>query len=367
VKKNTRIRTSVHGGSAKRGLPPGSLVHIGEKRVGPPVVSVIDYSPRTSRRQDVQAMKEFPGRGKDARVRWVNVDGLDRIEIIEALGRQHSLHPLVLEDILHTGQRPKFEDHDSYYFIVLRMMRLNRPGGDLLTEQVSLIVRKNAVLTFQEGLEGDVFDPIRQRISTGKSKLRAAGADFLAYALMDAIVDEYFTITEDFGERIETVEDELVKNPSAAAMESLHRLKQELMVVRKAIYPLREVMAVLARGEHALLHQTTLPYLRDLHDHVLRLIETIEMFHEIMMSLMEMVASLISNRMNEIMKVLTIIATIFIPLTFLAGLYGMNFNPGAGPWNMPELQWAYGYPVVLLVMILMAAGMLLYFRKRHWL
>jgi magnesium transporter len=357
----------VREGSAKKGMAPGTLVHVGEKRAQPPVISVIEYGPGSSVRRDVQSVDDLSRRSRSARVRWVNIEGLDRIEIVETLGRRHGLHPLVLEDILHTGQRPKCEDHDSYLFVVLKMLRLDRSGAGLLTEQVSLILSRGTVLTFQEGLEGDVFDPLRQRLSTGKGKIRSAGSDFLAYAIMDAIVDEYFVIAENIGERIESVEDELIRNPSAAAMESLHRLKQELMVVRKAVYPLREVMAVLSRGEHGLLRRMTLPYLRDLHDHVLRLIETIEMFHETMMSLMEMVASLISNRMNEVMKVLTIIATIFIPLTFLAGLYGMNFDPGAGPLNMPEIRWAYGYPVVLLVMVLVAGAMLVYFRKRRWL
>ena len=358
---------AARGNSAKKGMPPGTLFHVGEKRGQPPVMSVIEYGARGSVSRTVDAAGQVPARVAPGRVRWINIEGLDRIDLVEALGKRHGLHPLVMEDILHTGQRPKFEDHDSYLFIVLKMLRLDRPGGGLTVEQVSLIVSNNTVLTFQEGLEGDVFDPVRQRISSGKGKIRSGGSDFLAYALMDAIVDEYFLITEDIGERIEAVEDELMKNPSASAMESLHHLKQELMVVRKAVYPLREVMSVLSRGDHRLLRKTTLPYLRDLHDHVLRLIETVEMFHETMMSLMEMVASLISNRMNEVMKVLTIIATIFIPLTFLAGLYGMNFEPTAGPFNMPELRWPYGYPVVLLVMGLVAGAMIVYFRKRRWL
>jgi len=347
--------------SAKAGLPPGSLVHIGEKKPGKPKITIIDYDKDTFSERETAEVKEcFPFKDKPT-VTWINVEGIHDTNMLEKLGECYGLHPLVLEDILNTDQRPKFEDYGDYVYIVLKMIYYKSGGNDIVTEQISLVLGRNYVLSFQEGIEGDIFDPIRERIRTGANKLRAQGADYLAYSLMDAVVDSYFAVLEKLGDDIEYLEDELVANPGKDALQLIHNLKHQMIYLRRSVWPLREVIAALERGESPLIKRTTMVYIRDVYDHTIQVIDTIETFRDMLSGMLNIYLSSISNRMNEIMKVLTIIATIFIPLTFIVGVYGMNFQ------YMPELGSRWGYPTVWAIMIVIVLFMLAYFRRRKWL
>ena len=282
------------------------------------------------------------------------------MDTIEKIGQHYDLHPLVLEDILHTGQRPKFEDIEQYLFVVLMMLRFDKENKSVISEQVSLVLGKNFVISFQENV-GDVFEQIRDRIRNSKGRIRKMGSDYLMYALLDAIVDGYFAILENMGETIETLEEELVDDPSKNTLQQIHHLKREMIFLRKSVWPLRELISSLERSESKLIQQSTEAYLRDVYDHTIQVIDTVESFRDMVASMLDLYLSSLSMRMNEVMKVLTIIATIFIPLTFIAGVYGMNFH------NMPELSWKYGYPVTLLVMAIISIGMLYYFKRKNWL
>ncbi len=347
--------------SAKAGLPPGSLVHIGDEKPGKPKITIIDYDKNTFNEREATEVKEcFPFKDTPT-VTWINVEGINDTGLLEKLGECYGLHPLVLEDIVNTDQRPKFEDYGDYVYIVLKMIYYKNSETGVVTEQVSLVLGKNYVLSFQEGIEGDIFNPIRERIRTGVNKLRSQGADYLTYSLMDAIVDSYFEVLEKLGEDVEYLEDELVTNPGQDALQLIHNLKHQMIYLRRSVWPLREVIAALERGETPLIKSTTMIYLRDVYDHTIQVIDTIETLRDMLSSMLDIYLSSISNRMNEIMKVLTIIATIFIPLTFIVGLYGMNFK------YMPELDSRWGYPGVWAVMIVVVIIMLAYFRRRKWL
>jgi magnesium transporter len=347
--------------SRKSGLPPGSLVHTGEKTSGHTLITIIDYDPSAFQEKQVTTIDEcFLFRDKPS-VTWINVDGLNQPEIIQKLGDCYGFHPLVLEDILSTGQRPKMEDYTDYLYIVLKMLYPGANGREIVIEQISLIAGPNFVLSFQEGLEGDVFTNIRERIRKDKGRIRKMGADYLVYALLDAVVDSYFGILERLGEDIEDTEDRLVNNPAQQTLTEIHFLKRELIFLRKAVWPLREVISGLQRGESPLIQDGTRVYLRDVYDHTIQIIETVETFRDMASGMIDIYLSSISYRMNAVMKVLTIIATIFMPLTFLAGVYGMNFK------YMPELSWPWGYPLLWLVMISISIAMLLFFRRRKWL
>ncbi|HIJ53178.1 MAG TPA: magnesium/cobalt transporter CorA [Planctomycetes bacterium] len=352
--------------SKKAGLPPGTLVHIGEKKAESVKISYFDYDEQNFQEKQVSNIEEcFPFKTTPT-VTWINIDGLHDVEIIEKLGKQFELHPLVLEDVLHTEQRPKYEDFDKYIFIVLRMLQYNEKIQDIESEQVSLILGANFVISFQERI-GDVFDFVRERLRNAKGKIRKMGSDYLAYALLDAIVDSYFAILEKFGERIESMEEKLVTNPTEKTLQLIHNMKREMISLRKSIWPLREVISGVQRSESSLISETTGLYLRDVYDHTIQVIDTVESFRDMVSGMLDIYLSSISNKMNAVMKVLTIIATIFIPLTFIAGIYGMNFNPEKSPWNMPELNWYWGYPAVCLIMAVVAVIMLVYFRRKKWL
>lgn len=345
--------------SKKSGLPPGSLVHIGERRAEGVRIEVISYDESsvleatTARIEECFPFKEKPG------VTWINVEGLHQTEIIQKLGDCYGFHPLVLEDILNTDQRPKMEDYGDYLYIVLKMLHSGK-SAELRTEQVSLILGNNFVISFQEG-PGDVFNALRERIRNGKGRIRRLSSDYLAYALIDAIVDNYFAVLEGLGERIEQVEEELLAIPKTATLQKIHELKREMIFLRRAVWPLREVISGLQRGESTLVADNTRLYLRDVYDHTIQVIDTIETSRDMLSGMLDIYLSSISNRMNEIMKFLTIVGTIFIPLTFIVGIYGMNFR------HMPELEWHYGYFGVMGFMLLIAVGMLSYFRKKKWL
>jgi len=346
--------------SKKVGRPPGTLIHIGEKKVEKARISIIGYDVAQIQEKEVKTVEEcFPFKDSPT-VTWINVDGIHQVEIIEKIGKHFDLHLLVLEDIMNTGQRPKIEDFENYLFIVLKMLNYDDKKNEIRSEQISLILSSNLVFSFQES-EGDVFDPIRNRIRNGKGRIRKMGADYLTYALIDNIVDNYFIILEKLGERIEDIEDELVTNPSQETVQAIHTLKREMIFLRKSVWPLREVISRLERGESPLIKETTGIYLRDVYDHTIQVIDTVETFRDVLSGMLDMYLSSISNRMNEVMKVLTIIATIFIPLTLIAGIYGMNFK------YMPELENILGYPLVLVGMLIIGIIMLMYFKKRRWL
>jgi len=350
----------------KAGTPPGTLVHVGERKTETVRITVIDYDAENFQEKQVSSIEEcFPFKATPS-VTWINIDGLHEVELIEKLGAQFEVHPLVLEDILNTGQRPKFEDFEKYMFAVLKMLRCSGEQQTVEAEQVSLVLGANHVISFQERV-GDVFEPIRDRIRNSKGRIRKMGSDYLMYALLDAVIDGYFAILERLGEKIESMEEELVSMPSQKTLEQIHRLKREMIFLRKSVWPLREVISGLQRSESSLINESTGIYLRDVYDHTIQIIDTIESFRDTVSGMLDIYLSSISNRMNAVMKVLTIIATIFIPLTFIAGIYGMNFNPERSPFNMPELNWYWGYPLVLFVMGIVAIVMLIYFRRKRWL
>jgi len=353
-------RTSVARRSKKAGLPPGTLVYTGERRVESVRMTVIEYDEQHVQERHLGAIDEcLPFRAAPT-VTWMNIDGLHDVGVIETLGKAFELHPLLLEDILSTAQRPKFEDYEKNLFVVLKMLHFDDHHQGVETEQVSLVVGPNFVLSFQERV-GDVFDFVRDRIRNAKGRIRKLGADYLAYSLVDAIVDSYFLVLEKLGERIENLEEELVGNPSQKTLQQIHALKREMITLRRSIWPLRELVSGLQRSESPWIAESTRIYLRDIYDHTIQIIDTIESFRDMVSGMLDIYLSSISNRMNAVMKVLTIIATLFIPLTFIAGVYGMNFE------HMPELEWRYGYAVVWGVMICVAAIMLMYFRRRKWL
>ena len=350
----------IRRGARKAGLSPGTIIHVGEVKAERVKISLVDYDESNLQEKEVSSIEEcFPFTDKPT-VTWINVDGLHEVEVVEALGKHFELHPLVMEDIVHTGQRPKMEDYENTLFIVLKMLRYNEESEQIDEEQVSLILGPNWVISFQEK-EGDVFDPIRERIRNNRGRIRKMGADYLAYALMDAIVDHYFILLEKVGDRVEILGEELVEKPSPKTLEEIHALKRELLFMRKSVWPLREVISGLQRGESTLFEEHTLIYLRDVYDHSIQVIDTVETFRDMISGMLDIYLSSVSNRMNEVMKVLTIIATIFIPLTFVAGIYGMNFQ------FMPELSWSWGYFGALGVMGLVVVGMIIYFKRKKWL
>ena len=346
--------------SKKAGLPPGTLVHIGEKKAEEPKITIIDYDEVHFQEREIEKIEECFVFRDQPTVTWINVDGLHQVEILEKLGECYGLHPLVLEDILNTDQRPKMEDYGDYIYIVLKMLDQNNKSNEIVTEQISLILGPNFVFSFQERT-GDTFNQIRERIRNSKGRIRKMGADYLAYTLLDSIVDNYFIILEKLGEKIEFLEEELVTRPIPETLQAIHHLKREMIFLRKAVWPLREVIGNLERGEPPLVKETTRIYLRDVYDHTIQVIDTIETFRDMVSGMLDIYLSSVSNRLNAVMKVLTIIATIFMPLTFIAGIYGMNFK------YMPELEWYWGYPAVWIVVVFIGISMLIYFKKKRWL
>ena len=349
-----------HRGSEKIGQSPGTATYVGRKRDASIKVTGFEYDQDGAEWLPIVSIEEAAEVRTSGKNFWINVDGVHETDTVQRIGLAFNLHPLAIEDIVHTGQRPKVEDYDSQLFVVLRMLRWDEKRGEIDDEQVSLVLGGSWVVSFQER-EGDVFDPVRQRLLSDRGRVRRLGTDYLAYALIDAVVDHYFTILEALGERIEVLGEDMTENPTHRHLEAIRHLKRELLFMRKSVWPLREVLNSVQRDESSLVKDSTRPYLRDVYDHTIQIIDTVETFRDMVSGLMDVYLSSISNRMNEVMKVLTIIATIFIPLSFLAGLYGMNFA------YMPELQWRYGYFVILGVMVIAGVGMLVYFKRRKWL
>ncbi|MFD0990953.1 magnesium/cobalt transporter CorA [Mariniflexile jejuense] len=344
----------------KLGKPPGSVIYTGNKSSKKLFIEAFDYNVERCNEKELTTIEEaFNFKGSDS-VTWININGLNHVEEIEKLGNHFNLHPLVLEDIVSISQRPKIDEHEDYLFVVVKML-YHANDESIVAEQVSFVLGKGYVLSFQES-EGDVFDAVRERIRQGKGRARSMQADYLLYILMDAIVDHYFTIIETLGEKIEDYEDAIFSGHVGKTInKDIQDLKREILRVRRAIFPLREVINRIEKHESPLILKKTKTFYRDIYDHLIQVSENIDIYREMIWSLMDMYMTTISNKMNEVMKVLTIMASIFIPLTFIAGIYGMNFD------YIPELHYKNGYYILWCVMIAMFLGMLYYFKRKKWL
>ncbi|MFP3872470.1 MAG: magnesium/cobalt transporter CorA [Candidatus Natronoplasma sp.] len=360
------MKRMTRSSSDKVDLPSDSFFHMSESSGEDGDISIIDYDKDDFEERESVDVEECEDYKERSTVTWINVDGLQDAEKIKKLTDSYGFHPLLVEDILNTQQRPKFEEFEDHLFLIMKMTYTEDDSDDIVMEQVSLVIGENFLLSFQEK-SGDVFESIRERIRKGKGRIRNNGADYLAYALIDAVVDHYFVVLEKIGDRIEDIEGELVKEPDTEVLYRIHNLKREMIGLRRSVWPLREVINSLLRGDSHLVMDSTEIYFRDVYDHTIQVADTIETNRDILSGLLDLYLSSISNKMNEVMKVLTIIATIFIPLTFIAGIYGMNFDPEASPFNMPELNWALGYPITLAGMLVVALLMVVYFRRKGWL
>jgi len=351
--------------SKTRGLRPGTVVFVGDKKIEKTNIRIIDYDSTNIVEKTVSTIEEcFPFKEKPT-VTWINIDGLHEVDPIEKIGKYFDIHPLILEDIANTGQRPKLDFFGQGFFIALKMLRINPETDKIQTEQFSFVVGKNYVISFQERI-GDVFEPVRNRIRKSVPRIRFMDSDYLAYTLVDAIVDAYYSVLETMSERIEAVETKLIREPGPENLEAIYELKRELIYMRKAVWPLREVIGGLERIGSEFIHDSTHVYLRDLYEHTVQVIDSVETFRDMVSGLLDIYLSSVSNKMNEVMKVLTIIATIFIPLGFLAGIYGMNFDTSISSWNMPELGLRYGYVLFWVLAALIGGGLFVFFRRKKW-
>jgi magnesium transporter len=343
----------------KIGLAPGTLIHVGEQKVDRPVLDFFDYDPGKIEVQQDVSVEDCLVLKSSSSVSWINLNGIHDIPLLEKIGQSFDLHPLALEDILNTQHRPKIEEFEGYSLIILKMLDFDEQTEQINAEQISLVLTPHYVLSFQER-PGDVFDGLRERLQRSNGRIRQRGTDYLVYGLIDSIVDSYFHILEKLGDRLALLEERLVADPDQDCQHRIHHFKRELLNLRKQVWPLREVISELYGGEAQLIEETTAVFLRDLYDHVIQVLDTVELYRDTVSGLLDLYLSSISHRMNEVMQVLTIMASMFIPLTFLAGIYGMNFE------HMPELQLAWGYPGLLLVMLACAVGMVIYFKRKKW-
>jgi magnesium transporter len=354
------MRESFSNPSEKSGLPPGSLVHVGDILETITRMSLIDYSKDHLEERQIQYVDDILEYKDSTTVTWVIIEGLTDIDAIEKMGQLFGIHPLVLEDILNTHQRPKFEEYDDYLYVVLKSLVKDPDAFAINYEQISLLVIKNFIFIFREKTD-DLFLPIRQRLKNSKGHIRNLGSDHLMYTILDTIVDQNFVLIDALDESVTMLEDELFSEPTHETLNALQKLKRETISIRRNISPIRELLAGLLRSESPLIKESTHIYLRDVSDHTIRALESIETYRDIFSSLVEIYISSVSNKMNEAMKVLTIFAAIFIPLTFLAGIYGMNFE------YMPELKWKWGYPTIWSLFIAIPVVLLVYFKKKKWL
>jgi magnesium transporter len=344
----------------KIGLDPGSLVYVGDKEKQPITITLFDYKSDHFIEKTVLSIEDLLEYKRTETTSWINIDGVHEVDILEKIGKYFDIHPLTLEDILNTNQRPKLDEYPNYLYIVLRMFFLNEKDKSLKNEQVSLILTKNIVITFLEDV-GDVFGPVRERLRKSATKLRESGTDYLAYALIDSIVDSYFHILEKIGEEVEGLEDSLVLKPNKNDLQAIHMLRREMILLRRAIWPLREVVSAMQRNENEFIEDKTRVYLRDVYDHTIQVIDTIESYREMVVGMLDTYLSSTSNKLNEVMKVLTVISTLFIPLTFLAGVYGMNFR------HFPELGYDWMYPWGFWTLTLFVVlGMAVFFKRKNW-
>lgn len=342
------------------GSAPGTLVHTGARKAESVLIRLMDYDIDTLEERTLDRIEDCFGLADDPRVTWVNVDGLHDVELVEKFGEHFGVHRLALEDVLSPRQRPKVEEYEDHFLFIVKMLSFDVESESVVAEQLGLVVGATYVFSFQERT-GDVFEPVRERLRHAKGRIRARGTDYLAYALIDTIVDSYFRIMEEVGDRIEELEVAVLDEPTMETMHRIHHLRRELLVLRRAVWPLREALGRMYRGEVPNVAPETQVFLRDVYDHTVQVIDTVETLREVLSGSMDLYMSGVGNRMNEVMKVLTMIATIFIPLSFFAGVYGMNFE------YMPELAIRWAYPALLAFMATLALGMLWYFRRKGWL
>ncbi|MBD2100599.1 magnesium/cobalt transporter CorA [Leptolyngbya sp. FACHB-261] len=341
------------------GSPPGTLDI--DEDASPPTIVLIDYNEQRATRLQLSTPEECTPYLETESVSWVDVQGLGSEDILQRLGQVFELHPLVLEDVVNVPQRPKVEDYDDQQIIICRMVTSEEESEGFFSEQVSIVLGPNYVLTVQEEPEYDCFEPLRERIRRNKGAIRRQGADYLAYCLIDSVIDGFFPVLEEYGERLEELEEEVVRSPSRQTLEKIHDIKRELLMLRRSIWPQRDAINMLIREDSPLIRDEVRVYLRDCYDHTVQVIDMVETYRELASSMMDVYLSSVSNRMNENMRVLTVFSTIFLPLTFIAGVYGMNFE------YMPELKSPWGYPLIWLVMLGIAGGMLWFFKRKGWL
>ncbi|MBA3956955.1 MAG: magnesium/cobalt transporter CorA [Parachlamydiaceae bacterium] len=345
--------------SKKAGLPPGALVHVGNI-VNPKIhISMIDYDPAHLVERDDITAEECVQFLHTPSVTWINVRGIHDSSVLKTIGKHFDLHGLLLEDVMNATQRSKLDDYKSHIFIVMRMLTFREELDILEDEQISVILGPNYVISFLENTK-DIFEPIRNRIRSGSTRIRSMGADYLCYAIIDSIVDNYFVVLEAVDKKLDDLEDTLMHAPKPTVMNKIQRAKREIILLRKSVWPMREVVNSFRRLETPLISSATQLYMHDVYDHTIQAIDTIESFRDIASGMLDVYLSNMSQRMNEIMKVLTIVSTIFVPLTFIASIYGMNFD------HMPELRWQWGYYFTLGIMGTAALGMLIFFRRKHW-
>jgi magnesium transporter len=357
----------------KRYAPPGSApatlaTLTTPKEAAKPSMRLIEYDGTSLVEKTVPSIAELPAFAEDGRIRWLDIEGLGDAALFQALGEKYGLHPLALEDAIHTGQRPKMEPYENHLFIVAQMVYRDTEL-QMWGEQVSMFLGRNFLVTIQEEIGTDVFDPVRARIRAGRGQIRTLGADYLCYALLDAIIDHCFPILEALGDALGDLEDDVLKRPQSSIIATLHEHKRTLAQLRRFVWPERDVCNALLHDETGLVSAQTKVFLRDACDHTVQIMDLIESYRDVISSLTEMYLVSVGMRTNEIMRVLTIMSAIFIPLTFIAGIYGMNFDAGDGtrPLNMPELYQPWGYPVVILLMLAISAGQIIFFKRKKWL
>jgi magnesium transporter len=339
------------------GAPPGTITYTGDNKNDRIKISLIEYNETDFVEQEFYDLSECISHLKPHLVKWINVEGVHKPDVLEKIGKLYDIHPLTLEDIAHVDQRPKFEDYDNYVVAVMKMINFD---GKISGEQLSIVLFKNTVISFQEPEGGDAFDIIRTRLRQSKGRIRKCGADYLAYALMDAVVDCYFHTIEKIGDVVEDVEEDIIADHGKRSLIQLHELKREMIYLRKQVWPMRDMISNMVRSETKLINSSTDIYLRDLQDHVTRIIDTVETYRDLLSGIMDIYLSTNANKMNEVMKVLTIMSSIFIPVTFIAGVYGMNFD------YMPEIKSPYGYAITWGVMLSIMIGLVIYFKRKKW-
>lgn len=339
------------------GAPPGTLVYTGSSMTDRIKISLIEYNEAEFFEQEFYDLSECVAHVKPDLVKWINVEGIHKTEVIEKIGKLYKIHPLTLEDIVHIDQRPKFEDYETYVVAIMKMISYNQK---IQAEQLSVVLMDNMVISFQEPHGGDAFGIIRTRLRQAKGRIRKAGADYLAYALMDAVVDHYFHAIEKIGDEVEKIEEEIIGDSDNKSLMQLYALKREMIYLRKQVWPMRDMISNIVRSETKLINPSTDIYLRDLQDHVTRIIDTVETYRDLLSGIMDIYLSTNANKMNEVMKVLTIMSSIFIPVTFIAGVYGMNFE------FMPELKSPYGYAITWAIMLVIMIGLIIYFKRKKW-
>lgn len=339
------------------GAPPGTLVYTGDSKADRIKISLIEYNETEFIEQEFYDLSECISHVKPHLVKWINVEGIHKTEVIEKIGQLYKIHALTLEDIVHVDQRPKFEDYETYVVAIMKMINYN---SKVNAEQLSIVLFDNMVISFQEPEGGDAFDIIRNRLRQGKGRIRKSGADYLAYALIDAVIDCYFHAIERIGDVVEKIEEDIIDRSSKESLLQLYELKREMIFLRKQVWPMRDMISNMARSETKLINPSTDIYLRDLQDHVTRIIDTVETYRDLLSGIMDIYLSTNANKMNEVMKVLTIMSSIFIPVTFIAGVYGMNFE------FMPELKSPYGYGITWGVMLCVMIGLIIYFKRKKW-